>query len=431
MRHIRVLNHFAVIFLLATSTVPSSAGGWQPHEVVRLGGAAVRVPAKLQTVTESWNRAVAVPYIVYMPEVDRLLMLVACDYPHCAFVLESGDRGGSWSAPRPVGADAQGNPSVSMGTSLAYLGKGRVMLYAGSGGIGGNPARFFSDDYGRTWGNPVAIGPTPDGKPWYTWDPPLIERDASGAVRRIAETGYTWLRPPEVETAHQQGYIRFSTDDGKTWSEAVKVPQWRAVSEVALLRAANGDLVGACRTDMPPRMEGDIDHAEGLGISISKDDGRTWSDVEKLYDWGRHHPSMVLLPDGEIVMTYVVRKGYTNDEEGFARFGIEAVVSRDHGRTWDLDHRYVLHHWRGKRKGDTYWWPSSQATSSVLFEDGTILTAFGTGYRVDAQTQAPPSPRDVGLIEWRLTSEPVTQDRTLRDAPPDSDARNVFDPSGL
>jgi Neuraminidase (sialidase) len=276
----------------------------------------------------------------------------------------------------------------------------------------------------------VAIAPTPEGKPWYTWDPPLVERDATtGKVTRLVETGYTWWKPPEVQVAHQQGYIRSSTDEGKTWSEAVKVPEWQAISEVALLRAANGDLVAACRTDMPRRMEGDIDHAEGLGVSISKDNGRTWSAVEWLYEWGRHHPAMILMPNGDIVMTYVVRRGYTADKDGFPRFGIEAITSRDHGRTWDLDHRYILHSWTGKRKGDdTYWWPSSQATSSVLFADGSILTAFGTGYRVDTQATYPPSPRDVGLIQWRLNPEAVNDDRTIRDAAFDSDRRNVFNP---
>ena len=208
------------------------------------------------------------------------------------------------------------------------------------------------------------------------------------------------------------------------------MPEWQAVSEVALLRAGNGDLVAACRTDMPRRMEGDIDHAEGLGVSISKDNGRTWSAVERLYEWGRHHPAMILMPNGDIVMTYVVRRGYTADKDGFPRFGIEAITSRDHGRTWDLDHRYILHSWTGKRKGDdTYWWPSSQATSSVLFADGSILTAFGTGYRVGTQATYPPSPRDVGLIQWRLNPEAVNDDRTIRDAAFDSELRNVFDPS--
>ena len=46
---------------------------------------------------------------------------------------------------------------------------------------------------------------------------------------------------------------------------------------------------------------------------------------------------MVLLPNGSILMTYVVRKGYTDTADGYPRFGIEAIVSRDNGRSWDLE----------------------------------------------------------------------------------------------
>ena len=77
-----------------------------------------------------------------------------------------------------------------------------------------------------------------------------------------------------------------------------------------MVRAGNGDLVAAHRTDMPEKfVERDpetgqvlraLDLYEGLGVSISRDEGRTWSTVKKLYDWGRHHFGMVVLPNGDI-----------------------------------------------------------------------------------------------------------------------------------
>ena len=58
------------------------------------------------------------------------------------------------------------------------------------------------------------------------------------------------------------------------------MPQWEAVSEVALLRAANGHLVAAAGPIRRPGCNREtIDHTEGFGISISTDDGRTWSEV--------------------------------------------------------------------------------------------------------------------------------------------------------
>ena len=165
-----------------------------------------------------------------------------------------------------------------------------------------------------------------------------------------------------------------------------------------------------------------------MGISFSDDEGSTWSPIRKLYDYGRHHPSLVLMPNHDIVMTYVVRLGYTPDPHGYPQFAIEAIVSHDHGATWDLDHRYLLHVWSGKRKGDTYWWPSSQATSSVLLPDASILTLFGTGYRIQAGPDSPQAPRDAGLVRWQLNHQKINDDRTIRQADFDSKLRNRFDP---
>jgi hypothetical protein len=416
-----------VILLGAVSTPLTGLAQWEPHEVHQLNGMSgrIRSAARFQIVTESWNRVVAVPYIVNMPDKDRLLMLVGCDYPHRAFVLTSDDRGATWTDPRPARIGDDGKASIGLGTSLAYLGKGKLVFYESGSAGAGQPSRWFSLDYGRTWGDPVPLAPTPDGKRWSIWDPPLVEQHArTGELVRLIETGYQ-------QSGHKnsQAFLRSSADGGATWSSAAKIAQWNGANEVALMRAANGHLIAACRTVIPVRLQSEsIDHLEGLGISTSTDDGRTWSDVRKLYDYGRHHPSLILMPNKDIVMTYVTRLGYVDDRNGFPQFGIEAVVSHDHGATWDLDHRYLLHVWSGKRKGETYWWPSSQATSSMLLPDGNILTAFGTGYRIKAGKDSPQAPRDAGLIEWRLNTKPVNTERAIRDAAFDSELRNVFDP---
>lgn len=423
-----IRNFLRITFLtLGVVLIPTSVGlaEWQPHEVRQQNGkdSQIRLPARFQMLTESWNRVVAVPYIVYMPEKDRLLMLANCDYPHRAFMLTSDDHGSNWTDPYPALLDEDGKPAAivgtglagHMGTSLAYLGDGKAFFY-------GVKRCWFSKDYGKTWGDSVPLAdPIPDGKPLGMWDSPLVERDEkTGKGIRLALTCY------KVIGSDCQGFLRFSTDEGKTWSKSIKVPQWHGVNEVTLLRAGNGDLVAACRTDIPDRIKETLDHYEGLGTSVSTDDGHTWSTVNMLYDHGRHHPSLVLMPDGDIVMTHVVRLGYVDSKEGFRQFGVEAVVSHDHGRTWDLDHKYILHAWVGNQKGEDAWMPSSQATSSQLLPDGSILTAFGTGYRVHAEGQAP---RDVGLVRWRPNTGPVNSDTTIRDAGIHSDLRNIFDPS--
>lgn len=394
---VRIVCTMAVMSWTATAMAQ-----WKPHTVRQVDGKAgeTKLPAKMQMVTESWNRVVAVPYIVYMPEKDRLLMLVNCDYPHRPMVLSSDDRGATWSKPVWVHVDAKGQPDISMGTGLTYLGHGKAAINAGD-------RRWFSKDYGATWDTSAPVPTMPNKKPWNAWDPMWVDRNPSGAIVRVADTGYDvdWAAYQAAKgEAYSFGHLRFSTDEGQTWGKAVQVPQWKGVSEVALCRAANGDLVAACRTDIPPQFKGQtLDHYEGLAVSISKDDGRTWSSLNKLYDWGRHHPSLLLMPNREIVMTYVVRMGYPKASNGMPQFGVEAVASRDNGQTWDLDHRYILHDWVGNRTDENAWWASSQCTSTVLLPDGNLVTAFGTGYRSHPGAAAnQPTPRDVGLVLWRL-----------------------------
>ncbi len=100
---------------------------------------------------------------------------------------------GEWRPPKPVFVDTDGKPVAGMGTSLCYLGKGNVLLYGGS--------RWFSRDCGQTWKESVPLGPASDGKPWYTWDPPLVEQDAkTGKISTIL------LPDGSILTAFGTGY---------------------------------------------------------------------------------------------------------------------------------------------------------------------------------------------------------------------------------
>ena len=399
---------------------------WKPTVVRRFGGAGntVQEPAQLQIVHENLKRVLAVPYLVYMPEKDRLLMLVSGDYPHRVMVLMSDDHGTTWTLPRAILPHEPEHSRNMVGVSLTYLGGGSLMC-----GVEGK-LRCISRDFGETWTS-AEIPLNASGGLWNQWDPYLVDRDSTtGKVTRLMETGY------EEHAGRSQAWLRTSTDAGATWNRAVKIPQWERMNEVALVRARNGHLIAACRTDIPASKKDEtLDHFSGLGISNSKDDGQTWSPVSILYAWGRMHPSLVVLPDGQIVMSYVVRKGYPDLPDGFPQFGIEAVVSGDHGQTWDLDHKYLLHHWVGNRNGSNQnlpgpqaWWASCQSTSTVRLPDGKLLTAFGTGFRSQPDAQNRPAPRDVGLVQWTLSDAAIDNDRTIRDAAPDSDLRNWFDP---
>ena len=372
------------------------------HVVLQLNEerAPVALPAEMQWISEPWYKKkedenAQMPYLAYLPEKDRVLMLVETHQPICTAFIFSDDHGKSWSERKWLSTDAQGQPQgVALG--LTNLGGGKLMAYSENA----VQNRWRSDDYGQTWSS-LAIQDTVAER--YIWGPLLVLRDSQGRVRRILEaswrpTGVPWA---SSEGFYSQAYLRGSVDEGRTWSDETKVPQWIGVNEVSLIRAANGDLVAACRTDYPKRFaHHGLDHYGGLAVSISKDEGKSWSDLEPLYEWGRHHPSMVLLPNGDILMTYVVRLGYPATHEGWPQFGVEAILSRDNRQTWDKEHRYLLASWVGNVLGPRAWFCSVQSTSTVLLPDGMILTAFGTGFR--NASDAPVCKMDVALVRWRI-----------------------------
>jgi len=423
----------AALCLLLISVV-SCLAQWTTHYVIQISGRDSKfiLPARQQILTAGWNRVAAVPSIVFIPEKDRLLMVVSCDYPHQAVILQSDDHGASWSSPKFVHTDTLGKPDTGMGMGLTYLGNGEVlMVSANEKGLW----FWFSHDYGATWNDRAPFPAASNGLIFNAgWDPPLIEKDPlTGKVKRVIAGGYilnSTIYEGEAKKGYSMGGIRLSWDGARTWDEVINVPEWLGANEVAFVRAASGDIIAACRTDWPDRFrKTNLDHYEGLGVSISKDSGKTWSEINRLYAWGHHHPSMVVMPDNDIVMTYVVRKGYPDTNEGFPQFGVEAIVSHDNGQSWDLDHRYILKYWEGIRKGPNSWYSSSQATSTVLLPDGSLLTAFGTGFRaLDTTGNGKPVPRDVGLISWNLSDRAISSKRSISTAAFDSDIRNELNP---
>lgn len=359
--------------------------------------------AEIRWISEPWYRASAdenaqMPYLTYFPEKDRLLMLVETHQPVKTAFIVSDDRGRTWSDRRWFRTDANGQPEGFV-LGLTNLGGGKLLVSPENVVDG----RWVSEDYGETWKHIPAHDTV---KERYLWDPLLVVRQSTGEIAKLVEaswrpTGVAWA---SADGFYSQAYLRTSSDLAQSWSPEVKVPQWLGVNEVHLLRAANGDWVAACRTDYPQRFARyGLDHFGGLAVSLSKDEGETWSALRPLYESGRHHPSMVLTEDGAIVMTYVVRLGFPATFEGYPQFGVEAIVSRDHGQTWDHDHRYILAHWAGNITGLNAWFCGVQSTSTVRLADGTMLTAFGTGFRNPAQATV--CKMDVGLVRWRLEGD--------------------------
>ena len=83
------------------------------------------------------------------------------------------------------------------------------------------------------------------------------------------------------------------------------------------------------------------------------------------FKYGKVHTDLITLKDGRILMTYAARMG---ELEGKVYHGIEAVISRDHGRTWDWDKRFILFRWAMHQ--------TMHSPCSLELADGRILTLF-------------------------------------------------------
>jgi len=103
----------------------------------------------------------------------------------------------------------------------------------------------------------------------------------------------------------------------------------------ALITAANGDLVAAC--DARRRSSRDLIWERDIDIVVrrSSDNGRTWSDMEVVCDYGdgrpASDPSLVLdRSTGELFCFY----NYMDQDNAPKEFRLYVQTSRDDGRTW-------------------------------------------------------------------------------------------------
>ena len=185
------------------------------------------------------------------------------------------------------------------------------------------------------------------------------------------------------------GYVRWSRNGGRSWEGFNWPEEWlwyddyqgktyvRGVGEGGIVRAADGTVVAALRTDMPARyVPLHYDNFEGTAVSLSKDEGKTWSPLNFVFSPGRHHATLVRLPNDDLVMTVIRRLHLKNGRLASYRKGCDAVVSHDNGITWDVSRMYILDEFSAV--GTEKWFSVACGHQfSISLDDGYILTTFG------------------------------------------------------
>ncbi len=138
------------------------------------------------------------------------------------------------------------------------------------------------------------------------------------------------------------GFVFRSTDDGKTWGEAVAIADDAVLNEPAIFHSGDGKWLAATRSN-------------GLDLYASDDDAKSWTHRKKLTGAAQHPGHIMRLADGRLLLTY----GNRLDPKG-----IDMRLSADEGQTWTDPVRVADFHGDGG-------YPSS-----VQLPDGQVLTAY-------------------------------------------------------
>jgi hypothetical protein len=208
------------------------------------------------------------------------------------------------------------------------------------------PLVIRSYDNGLTW----------EKHPRLVASSPLPRAGTSDAVLELPDgTLLMGIYGADFGSGVCRAYTVCSIDGGYTWSQPALIardPQGKvSFEEPALVRLPDGRLMAILRSGEPGNYQ-------YLHQSFSEDNGHVWSSPEQTPMWG-HPAHVLLLPGGELVCTYGYRR---------PPYGIRACISRDNGKTWEIEREVVLRDDGGSR--------DLGYPCTCLLQDGTLLTVY-------------------------------------------------------
>ena len=307
---------------------------------------------------------------------------------------ESHDNGKTWSEPSIV----YDSPLDDRDAGIVYLGNGKILVSwftnLGQSYIDGDLsswrnsnkisdeqedayiARFnqlplserqngsyviLSEDYGKTWGEPIQVpvsaphGPTlgKDGKLYYL-----------GTAHNASAAGFSSFN------GSRYLYVISSADGGRTWREvsALEKPTTSFdFCEPYIIQLTDGSFIAAIRVAIA--LHDTTDPTQGMcTFTATSKDGRNWTSMARVSEnmWGGP-PHLLQLSNGVVLLTYGCRITPT--------CSIRYRLSYDGGKTWSSEELLTPAH---NPNNNDMGYPST-----VELEDGTLLTAYYQTYRTD------------------------------------------------
>lgn len=222
---------------------------------------------------------------------------------------------------------------------------------SGSGNTNTKPSWFLTDEEQKTAQmiHTITLGhTTSDPKQYYRIPAILLTKKNTIIVafdnRKTSNDDIGFANSDLIEPT-----VRRSTNGGKTWSENIRIgeaPTTKINShgDSVLFETKNGNLV--ILTASGGAFKWDTEQKSRIAVSISKDDGITWSDWKevqgdiftsgKLYDAGYRKGFSgsgrgTTLSDGTLVCALLV-----TSQDGSSQKGVATYYSKDSGNTWQV-----------------------------------------------------------------------------------------------
>ena len=235
-------------------------------------------------------------------------------------VAHSSDGGSSWHGHRSISQrNVWEHQSVWVAPQLSRLRDGRLVIICDMGhrtsgddwprlAFWQRPPRgmanflFWSDDHGRTWGEPVQCDDV-GGEPGYIVD--LLDGTLVYTRTEPVETDVFETPPPPGHNIYHRNTAVFSDDRGQTWKRSATVSDdpFHGDSEVGIVELEPGHLLAVTRVGF-----GNGIYGQPSRLIHSYDNGRSWQEPQLAPFYGQR-TAVHKLRSGKLMVTYRNRWG--------------------------------------------------------------------------------------------------------------------------